>query len=274
MSQESRPSEISKKRVVLELPGADAVTVRRDVAFDALDTDPLVMDLYYPANSDGQRSPAVVIVAGYRDAGFERMLGCRFKDMGSSTSWARAIAASGMVGIAYTNREPSDDLHMLLQHLRDHAEALSIDENRFGLWSSSGNAPLALSMLMPERRENVRCAAFCYSYMLDLDGATPVADAAAKFGFVNACAGRTAADVGKEVPLFIARAGQDQTPGVNASLDAFVRSALTHNLPFTLVNHPTGPHAFDLFDESEMSRDIVRRLLAFLRFHLQAPATG
>jgi hypothetical protein len=110
--------------------------------------------------------------------------------------------------------------------------------------------------------------------MLDLDGATPVADATAKFGFVNACAGKTVADVARDVPLFVARAGRDQMPGVNASLDAFVTSALLHNLPLTLVNHPTGPHAFDLFDPSEMSRDVVRRLLAFLQFHLQALVKG
>jgi hypothetical protein len=41
------------------------------------------------------------------------------------------------------------------------------------------------------------------------------------------------------------------------------------NLPLTFVNHPSGPHAFDLFDDSETSREIVRRALSFLRFHLQ-----
>jgi hypothetical protein len=47
------------------------------------------------------------------------------------------------------------------------------------------------------------------------------------------------------------------------------------NLPVSLVNHATGPHAFDLFDDSVTSREIIRRILAFLQFHLLAtPAAG
>jgi hypothetical protein len=40
------------------------------------------------------------------------------------------------------------------------------------------------------------------------------------------------------------------------------------NLPISLANHPTGPHAFDIMDDSETSRGIIRQILAFLRLHL------
>jgi hypothetical protein len=33
---------------------------------------------------------------------------------------------------------------------------------------------------------------------------------------------------------------------------------------------PDGPHAFDLFDDTRTSRDIVKQVLAFLQFHLSA----
>jgi hypothetical protein len=39
------------------------------------------------------------------------MLGCRFKEMAMSVSWGQLIAASGMIAIAYTNREPAADLN-------------------------------------------------------------------------------------------------------------------------------------------------------------------
>ena len=45
---------------------------------------------------------------------------------------------------------------------------------------------------------------------------------------------------------------------------------LAANLPITVANHATGPHAFDLMHDSETSRGIVRQILAFLRFHLLA----
>jgi len=36
----------------------------------------------------------------------------------------------------------------------------------------------------------------------------------------------------------------------------------------TLVNHPEAPHAFDLFFDTEVSREVIRQALGFLRFHL------
>ena len=48
----------------------------------------------------------------------------------------------------------------------------------------------------------------------------------------------------------------------------FLIKALTCNLPVTFVNHSVAPHAFDLFHDSETSREIIRQMLMFLRFHL------
>jgi acetyl esterase/lipase len=72
--------------------------------------------------------------------------------------------------------------------------------------------------------------------------------------------------------MFIARAGRDEMPHLNDSIDRFVEKALEANLPITLVNHPEGPHAFDLFDDSEASRNVIEQLLGFLRLHLVATA--
>jgi hypothetical protein len=104
--------------------------------------------------------------------------------------------------------------------------------------------------------------------MLDSDGRTGVADAAAQFGFVNPCAGRSVEDLPDDIPLFLARAGLDRMPHLNDTLDRFIAQGLARNLPMTVVNHATGPHAFDLFDDSDTSREVVRQILAFLRFNL------
>ena len=114
----------------------------------------------------------------------------------------------------------------------------------------------------------LKCAVLCYGYTLDSDGSTGVADAARHWGFVTPCAGTSVEDLPRDIPLFVARAGQDQMPGLNETLDRFLTRALACNLPVTFVNHSTAPHAFDLFHDSETSREIVRRILAFLQFHL------
>jgi acetyl esterase/lipase len=182
------------------------------------------------------------------------------------------MAASGLVAITYTNREPAADLHALLRYVRQNAAVLGIDENRIGVWASSGNVPLALSVLIEEGREYLTCAVLCYGLMLDLKGSTIVAEAAKMFGFANPCAGRSVDDLPQDLPLFIARAGQDQIPHLNETIDRFLGEALTRNLPITFVNHPAAPHAFDLFHDSEASREIIRQILAFMRFHLLASA--
>jgi hypothetical protein len=59
-------------------------------------------------------------------------------------------------------------------------------------------------------------------------------------------------------------------PHLNETLDRFVAAALACNLPVTVANHASAPHAFDVMDDSEISREIIRQILAFMRFHLLA----
>lgn len=271
MSQDTKLDHISKKVVVYKIPGMDGVTVRRDVEYRVSDAGALNVDIYYPPDSkSGARIPAVVFVAGYPDPGFEMKVGCKFKEMGSSVSWGQLTAASGLIAITYTNREPAADIHALLEYIRHNAASLGIDENRIGLWASSGNVPNALSVLMQEPNDYLKCAVLCYGLMLDLDGYTHIAEAAGTWGFVNPCAGKSVADLPQGTPLFIVRAGQDQMPHLNETIDRFLDKALTCNLPVTFVNHAEAPHAFDLFHDSETSREVIRQILAFMQFHLLA----
>ena len=260
---------ISQKRAVYRIAGMERAIVRKDVVYRTTDAGPLTMDLYYPADTaaDAPR-PAVVLVAGYNDVGYEKMLGVKFKEMGMSISWGQLIAASGLVAIAYTNREPAEDLDALLHHVRDDAAALGIDGDRIGVWGCSGNVPLALSALMQHGRTFVTCGALLYGYMLDLDGATGVAEAAATFRFTNPNKGKSLDDLREDLPLFIARAGQEQFPHLNDSIDRFFAKAVTLNRPITLVNHAEGPHSFDLLHDSETSRRIIRQVLDFLTSQL------
>ncbi|MDI1449056.1 alpha/beta hydrolase [Polyangium sp. 6x1] len=260
MSEATR-NPMTLKPVVLELPGMHEVTVRTDI-----DAGGPTLDVYAPPG-DGRPRPAVVFVSGYPDPGFEMMLGCKLKDMASYVSWARLVAASGMVAVTYANRTPAD-VALVMRHLHAHGATLGIDPDRIGVWASSGNVPNALSLLLRDAEVRVACAVLAYGHTLDLDGATHVADAAKQYYFATPAAGKSVDDLRADVPLFLARAGRDETPGLNATLDRFAAAALARNLPITLTNHPTAPHAFDIVEDSEISRESIRQMLGFLRFHL------
>lgn len=275
MSQDTQQDHISKRVVVYRIAGMEDVKVRRDVEYRTTAAGALTMDIYYPPDfKRGARIPAVVFVLGYSDIGFQKMVGCKQKEMCSYISWGQLSAASGLAAITYTTNEPATDIHALLQHVRRNAVPLGIDEERIGVWACSGNVPNALSILMQEPGDDLKCAVLCYGMTLDLDESASVAEAVKTWGFVNPCAGRSVDDLPPDLPLFIARAGQDRTPHLNETLDRFLCKALSCNLPMTLTNHPEAPHAFDLFHENETSREIVRRILAFMRFHLLAVSAG
>ena len=274
-NSKTQRGDIALKPVVYRIPGMDQVNVRRDVCYKATEAGQLTMDVYAPPDSNAaQRLPAVVFIIGYSDLGAERMLGCKFKEMESYITWAKLVAASGLIGITYVNHDPMGDLHALFCHIRENAETFGIDEKRIGLWACSGNVPRALDLLMqhggPALNRAVKCAALCYGVTLDLDGSSMVAEAAKTWRFANPTAGKSVSDLPSAVPLFIARGGRDETPRLNEALDRFIGHALAANLPITVANHASGPHAFDLMQDSETSREMVRQILAFLRFHLRA----
>lgn len=262
------PSDIFTRRVCLQLHGMDTVSVRRDIPYGPPNR---VMDVHYPSGEPNDGGwPVVIVVAGYPGTMEPRPTQLTYKEIGWTVSMCQLIALSGMAAIAYTNRDPVADLRALFEHVHDCAEPFGFDASRIGVIAVSGNVPTALTTLMRDASHTPACAVFGYGCLLDLDGSTCVSDTASQFGFANPGAGRTIADLRRDVPLLITRAGRDQFPAMNASIDNFVRQGLEQNLPITLVNHPEGPHAFDLFDDSRTSRDILRQTLRFLQQHLTA----
>jgi acetyl esterase/lipase len=245
MSDQAQPrAEIATRPVVYRMPCMDDVIVRRDLPYKSS----LTMDVYYPPASKAQAPlPAVVFVMGYPDAGTRRIVGCSAKEMACFIDWAKLVATFGMVAITYAAAQPDVDVHDLLRHLRAQAQPLGIDVGRLGVWACSGHGPVALSLLM-SGEPGLACAALIYPCLPELADASIWP---------------------RDLPLLLARAGRDEMPGLNAAIDAFVPRALGLNLPLTLINHHTAPHAFDIVDDTDASRQVVMRTLAFLQLHLR-----
>jgi len=171
----------------------------------------------------------VAIVEGYPDPGFEQKLGCKFMEMEWTIGIARLIAASGMTAVTHSNRDPEPDALALIDHL-------AANDRRVGIWATSGHGPVALS--------------------------------AAKKAVCAVLTNPITKDVCPGVPLFVVRSGKDETPGLNAALDAFAARAIAENRPLTLVNYPEAPHSFELSVDGPETRRILQQGLDFLRAHL------
>jgi hypothetical protein len=259
---------IAKRRVALRLAGMGRVSVTRDVPFAPHVSERLRLDLYKPQNGSTVPLPVVLFVTGYSDVGARKVFGCRLKELAQYEDWARLIACSGMAAITYENQDPIRDLRLLLSYLTENASVLGLDDRRTGLWSCSGNVPNALGLMSTERNvSGIKCAALCYGYMLDIEGTHSVTDAASQYGFVNPCVGMQPSDL-VHVPMMIVRAGGDEIPGLNESLDRFIISALDANIQLVALNQPGVPHAFDVLEHTEVTRVAIRQVLGFLRAHL------
>jgi dienelactone hydrolase len=264
--------------VLFTVPGMDAVQTRPGVVYRRAEVAgaprDLTFDLTLPARrADGARPPVVVLISG---SGVEGPI-----DFGKSAgfaSTARALAASGLAAVSFEKRyvmprdggggvaAGAEDLAALLDHLRAHAGELGVDAERMALWAYSGGGWLLGSALGEgaEARPYLR-ALVGYYPVLDLFPGMPESERQrlAPYLPLQRLRARSAAPP----PLLIARAGLDQ-PHLNAGIDAFAALARERGGSLELLAHEQGRHGFDVLDDVERTREILRATIAFLRRHL------
>ncbi len=247
--------------VIYQLPFFGAI--KRDIAYGEGNR---LLDIYYPEDSS-ELLPVVIFVTAYPDAGFKAFTGVGLREVVQYQCWAKLAAASGIAAITCSNEDPVADPALLIDFLRKRGKEIGIDGERIGIWACSSNVPNALALLQNDA--DIRCAVFCYGYLLDLHGAQHVADAARTYHFANPAVSDRFMPA--ETPLLLVRAGRDQFAGINLSIDAFVQEALLRNCRLRLINYVEGVHAFDVLDRSTEAVRVVQEQLAFLRAELGSP---
>ena len=69
-------------------------------------------------------------------------------------------------------------------------------------------------------------------------------------------------------PMFIARMGNDD-PNIRQSVEAFIQQAKVQAAPLQVVDYPDGVHAFDINQNTDQSREVIRQAIAFVKKHLE-----
>lgn len=244
--------------LVFQLPYAGVV--REGIRYSG---DSRVFDIYLPEEMEGP-APVVVLVTGYPDPAFEERVGMKQMQIQAYKDWAKLLAASGMAAVIYSNVEPADDALTLLGFLRSEADKLQIDPKRIAVWSCSGNVPNAISVLYKD--SSVRCAALLYGFMLDAAESVVLKETAQTLGFANPHEGME--NFPENTPILVIRAGKDEFPGLNESIDSFEAEAVARNSPVSVIRYPEGVHAFDILDDSQRSIEMIKLCVGFLRLRL------
>jgi len=257
--------DITKLRVVCQFPAIEEVIIKQDLVYKTTDGKDLTFDVFYPPDFKGEtRLPVVVLTLGYADTVFNSKL----KGWEVYKDWAKLFAASGIAAINYSTLQPATDIDDLILYIQENAEELKLDTNAIGIWSCSGNVLNALSVLMEERREYLKCAVLYYGIMTTPD--KKLHDTVLK---LNKMANFSIEGLEKiktfhkDLPLLIVRAGKD-LEDINQTIDHFISQAISNNVPLTLINYSEGRHAFDVYDDNDMSREIIQQTLDFMRLNL------
>lgn len=223
-------------------PGIDAVQARLDVEYREGAGAPLRIDVYHPAGPapEGGR-PGILVVSGVGDRGADPR-----KDWEIYRSWLKTMAARGFVA-AMGESDPRDvrgSLGAQLAWLAARSGELGLDPARIGLWANAENVPASLDLAMsPPPGSALRAAVFLYG------------------------AGEVATLRG-DLPVMLLIAGRDAPEAIEAERRLAAR-AVEARAPWTVVELPTLPPAFDAFDRSRESRVAVRQVLDFLEAELE-----
>ena len=257
------------KRIVYSVPEMTRVKVTKNLIYKRASAEELKMDVYSPPGK--QRHPAVIFIHGGR---IPRNLLTTPKDWGAYISLGQLVAASGFVGVTFNHRfyaweslaDSQSDVMDLISYVRDNAESLGVDKDRIILWALSAGG-IFLSQPLHQSPLYIRSIVAYYSE-LDLQNQRKAAPASVtdetlrEFSPVHHLRNRE-----KTVPpMFIARAGLDDKE-LNDGIDRFVQLALSRNLTVDVVNHATGHHAFDIEDNNERSREIIKQTIEFIKSH-------
>ncbi len=225
-------------------PGVERVAERLDVEYGRPGDRALRLDLFAPAGAPPAGGwPAVVFVSGFGDDPAQPL-----KSWGIYRSWLRTMAARGYVALmGETDRaDVAGSLAAQLAWLTGHADELGVDAARIGLWACSGNVPAALELAMSSAAgTGLRMAALLYG----------AGDAERIRG---------------DLPVLLVIAGRD-SPGLIEAERQLARRAVEAGAPWTVVEAPVLPHAFDAFDRSGASLAAVRQVLSFFDAQLQPP---
>jgi dienelactone hydrolase len=225
-------------RFLYPAPPPDTYSVMRDVQYGASGGTPLMMDVYRPRTGTSPASPALIF--------FNRAAGENRRNAFYS-GWAQTAASKGVVAILPDLRSGTEaqDFELLVPYLARHATELGVDPDAIAVYAGSGNVFTAFPIVEDPKQTAIKAAVMYYG-------------------------GAQIQAFRRDLPVLYVRAGLDR-PDLNQSITAIAARAITENAPITLLNHPTGHHAFEMRDDDDATRAIIDQTIAFVK-HATAAA--
>lgn len=200
------------------------------------------MDIYYPPDHDFDAPlPAVIFANYYPDNEYRKGFGVSYRESRLASDWASYLAAHGFAAVLYATGQPFFSAKAAVTYVADHAQGLTIDAGRLGMFGASANAQTALQLLSK-------------------------ADIPAVSG-VRAVAIVYPTTMGYALPahrprVLVVRAGKDRADFLR-DVDRAVERLEDGGYEVTLIRYDDGVHAFDTRQDTPRSREIIQEVVRF-----------
>jgi len=223
--------------VIYTLPEMDKVFLASELAY----FNDLTVDIYYPPNYHFEaKLPIVILSHGLKETNEF------YKDGYQHIDWAKLIAASGMIAVsAQGGTEQTTNSYHVLEFLAANADVLGIDLTRIGFWACSAQGGPVFKALGDKElpyRDGFRAAVFIYLGLAQVDPS----------------------NWPQKLSLFVVKAGSDRTVS-GMVMDNFVSQARSSNILTEYTELAGAPHAFDIYQNTQDSKDVIRRALEFFK---------
>lgn len=268
-STTSQELALPQKPIVYQIPEMKDVVCHKGIVYLSVNGIDLKADIYVPPTRDKSNTlPIVIIVDGYPDSRINQSWGRDGKDLQMAVSWAELIAASGMAAVTYQTQFSHSETDSLIYFLKKHAEDFNLDMSNLCVYGASA-CTLAAQSLMQNDDYSIKCAVFNYGILLTPDQKyyAEIDSTANIFGFYFSDL-RKISRIPGNIPMLVTRAGNDKYQIVKNTTEYFVAEAMRSNAQLTFINYPDGQHDFDILDDTETSKLIIKQTVDFLQAYL------
>jgi acetyl esterase/lipase len=165
-------------------------------------------------------------------------------------------------------RAVGEEIDALIAWVRANGRELGIDADRLGIWACSAGVPYGMRAALQPGAPFIRCAVAYYG-LLDLTHLRAEISPDVRDDTLHefSALARLEAAPQEIPPTLVVKAALDN-PRINDAIDRFVVSAAHLSAPVESQVHDSGHHGFDVLDDDDRSRALIRLTLDFLRAHL------
>lgn len=240
-----QPTRAVQGGIVYSIPGMEAVVpLHSDISYNT-ENEMLKLDVYAPPGlAPDVRLPAVLFVHGSASA--RRNI----KEHAQYVSWGKLIGASDLIAVTFNWDYPdSSGIEQAIAYVHEHAVELQIDSERLCIFTVSAGVSAGFTIALKDMPPYLRCLVGYYG------NPSPALELI------------VAQDASQLPPILLVKAALDD-PILIAGTDRFASELTSRDVPVTVLVHENGEHAFDIRNNNDRSREIIKQTLEFIKISL------